>query len=93
MWRRSARAPNSPSQSDDPPKQLPIEDDDTPWEPNPSFQHAFIRLNSQGECVISGPPDEVAQIKKKLIEFLTEGKSDQVPDDVRRFEIRAQQPC
>jgi hypothetical protein len=70
------------------PKPLPIHDDDSPWEPDPSFEHVFIRVNAHGECIISGPQDQVAQVRQQLIECLSEGRADQIPGNVRRFEFR-----
>jgi hypothetical protein len=87
---RSASQPLSaapPGPAADIPKQPPMLDE-APWEPDPGFRFLYIRVNQQGECVISGPPDQVAQIKRQLFDLLSEDRSDEIPDDVQRFEIR-----
>jgi hypothetical protein len=91
MSRNSPAMLSLPSRAD-PSKPKPVNDDE-PWQPNPSFQHAFVRFNVQRECVISGPPDEVNQIRKNLVEFLTEGKVYPIANGVWGFEIRKQQLC
>jgi acyl transferase domain-containing protein len=65
-----------------------MDDEDAPWEPGPDFQQVFIRVNSQGECVISGPQDQVARLRKQLVDLLLDGCEGQIPDDIRRFQIR-----
>jgi hypothetical protein len=87
--RKSASSPApvvSPETPAERPKPLPVLDE-TPWEPDAAFPFLYIRVNPQGQCVISGPPDQVAQVKKQLVDFLSEGRSDQIPDDFERLEI------
>jgi hypothetical protein len=89
--RKSASAPAAVASPEIPaqgPKPLPPLGE-TPWEPDAAFPFLFIRVNPQGQCVVSGPPDQVAQVKKQLLDFLSEGRSDQMPDDFERFEARA----
>jgi hypothetical protein len=71
----------------DEPKLPPPDIDDLPWEPGPDFGHVFIRVNEANECVISGPPDQVAEVRRQIVDLLLEGAKDQIPDSVMTFEI------
>jgi hypothetical protein len=78
---------SAPLEASDEPKLPPPAIDDLPWEPGVDFGHVFIRVNEANECVISGPPDQVAEVRKQIVDLLLEGAKEQIPDSVRTFEI------
>jgi hypothetical protein len=61
--------------------------DDGPWEPGPDFGHVFIRVTDSGECIISGPPEEVAPLREQIVRLISDGRPDMIPPGVARFEI------
>jgi hypothetical protein len=63
--------------------------DDTPWEPDADFGHVFIRVTETGECLVSGPKEEVEQLRKQIVDLISDGRPEKVPDHVHRFQIDA----
>ena len=42
------------------------DDEDAPWTPGDDFQELFIRMEPNNTCVISGPSDQVKEMKEKI---------------------------
>ena len=61
--------------------------DEEPWKPGDGFSEVFIRVNEKGECVVSGPKDRVADLKREILEYLGKDQQGVLPDAVERIEL------
>lgn len=63
--------------------------DEEPWTPSDSFDEVVIRVNEKGECVVAGPEEKVAEVKKEILEFLGKGQQSVLPETIERIELEA----
>lgn len=63
---------NSGSRNPKLPNQTDTNSDDEPWIPDEDFGELFIHMDENNNCVISGPPEKVAEIKKHIANIITE---------------------
>lgn len=80
------RSPPTPAPN---PSDKSTDIDETPWEPQDDFGELFIRVNSNHEVIVSGPPDQVAAIKEKVLSILSETRHVPIPSDIERIEFNA----
>jgi hypothetical protein len=62
--------------------------DNEPWTPDDDFGELFIRVSGNGSCVISGPEGQVDALRKQVIEILSEGQEEKIPESVTKVEIK-----
>lgn len=74
-------------------QQKTINSDDEPWTPEEDFPEVFIRLDENNNCIISGPPEKVNELKKQIAQIVMEG-SNNVDDEklksIKSFEFQVQ---
>lgn len=61
--------------------------DEEPWTPSDSFDEVVIRVNEKGECVVAGPEEKVAEVKKEILQFLGKGQQRLLPETIERIEL------